>query len=193
MSKTYKRLERILEVPVKYFQYDATDPMGSMDLMVAKLKKLKETEEDILVMGSSLGGFMATILVSITQDDNLALFNPSLFPVESLKKYVGRKVLNKHGIEVVFTDKHVNLYGQFNISNALNNISESIYCNGAAVFLTDDPVLDSKRTADFINSFKAFGVHEKYDLKGHRLDDEKIINIKDELLHYYEYLTVHWK
>lgn len=118
-GSTTRLLSKHLEQEVRFVGYDVRFSDQAIETIIKAYEKLEgeiastagepiDGDSYIILMGSSLGGFYATIAASILKC-SLVLFNPALSPDITLKKHIGKKV-NVPGGSVPFKAIHVANY-----------------------------------------------------------------------------------
>jgi len=111
---------------------------------------------------------MAALLASKV-GAKLVMFNPALNPVESLKKYVQPDE---------FTLADVQRYATWDINKIVQELISKSY--GATLYVTDDPVIEKSHSISLCKG--NFDVQELPQFKSHRLEEEIIIDIRDDIV-----------
>jgi predicted esterase YcpF (UPF0227 family) len=145
-SAKAKLLEQSLEqlkIPIDHYIVPdlAYEPQQAIAKLIDEIETLLSRDEDIFLIGSSLGGFYATYLAEL-YGLKTVLINPAMKPYELLVDYLG---LNKNiytGEEYEITLDHMS---QLKLLDVLS-VSDS-----SRIFLlvqTDDETLDYKQATD---------------------------------------------
>jgi len=135
-------------------QMDYTDPIGSLDMLRNIVKKHRE-ENDLILMGLSLGGFFAKIVGSI-HNVKTVLINPCLNPEEVLKFANGEDLPNYK------TRKYERFSEDFsNILRQIKEDHENIPSPPIKVFINlHDEFLNSNETIEYMkernHSYRVF-------------------------------------
>jgi len=188
-GSTVQLLRKHMDIRVEGLNYDARDPKIAVEKLVEqywhyeKLLDYDDFDNDqVLLMGSSLGGFFAT-QVSAAIGCKLVLFNPALDPVQSLAKYDG-EIINAADGPNVFRSHHVEHYRSY-CGSAMYDTFDKIRQNGYGIqlYTTEDPVIDNQLAPKLC---KGFSSHTHFsEIFEHRLSENIIINIKEDVQGYY--------
>ena len=146
---------------------------GNVQNSLEKINKaIKETKPNIII-GSSLGGYYA--LLSDSGDIPVLVINPSLFPKETLKKYVGKELTYYSKREdskqtYTLTQEDYDLFGDYDAIPKVSEKKDNLW----AVCSTKDEVLGDSH----INALESIIPDRitKTDEIGHRLDKKFIKN-----------------
>lgn len=128
---------------------------------IALLADLIEASADdnIVLVGSSLGGFYAHYL-SKEYGLKCVLINPSINPVETLKRHIGHHTNYVTGVEYDFTEADVYQTAKFYVDPADDPVMPTLVCLDMG-----DELLDSAATAE---AFKATAKVITFDGGNHR-------------------------
>ena len=123
---------------------------------------IENITKDILLIGSSLGGFWANYMA---EEYNLPciLINPSIDPDVSLMKYIGLNKNYSSNIEYTFTKEDFKSYSNYHSKKTVG-LFKSI------ILSKNDKILDYKQSLDF---FKDYKIHLNND--GHALEDFNLL------------------
>ena len=146
---------------------------GNVQSSLEKINKaIKETKPNIII-GSSLGGYYA--LLCDSDDIPVLVVNPSLFPKETLKKYVGKELTyyskREDGKQTyTLTQEDYDLFGDYDAIPKISEKKDNLW----AICSTKDEVLgDSHIKA--LESIIPNRITKTNEI-GHRLDKRFIKN-----------------
>jgi len=148
-SDTVKGLRAILPPDVDLIAptYDGTNPKQTLNQILTLVRKEnKERWNDVVLVGTSLGGFWAET-ISILEDVRVLIINPARHPSEALKKYMGESKNFNTGETTVVTTDVLRAFKSFEgvRDHAIDDFKPTW---PAEVLLWEgDEVLDSKKTA----------------------------------------------
>lgn len=124
-------------------------PQQAMETLEDLLEQIKADDHAagkvtrILLVGSSLGGFYSTWLMSRYPGLKAALINPAVFPQELLPAYLGLNTNLYTGEQYELTQDHMQQLRKL-------HLAEPACCQNIKVFLqTDDEVLDYRRAENY--------------------------------------------
>lgn len=123
---------------VKGINYTPHSPIVAEEILINEYEKLIGKDDDLIVVGTSLGGFWARWLAAEVAVNGL-LINPSLHPDQTLSsgEY---KVYGEYDEVIKVTDKDLRDFEFY-------KIEEKPYGRCEVVLAMDDEVLDSGKTA----------------------------------------------
>ena len=129
------------------------DPKKAIKLLEFLVDAIKD-KDDLLLVGTSLGGFYALHLADKFKVPAV-LINPSTDPYTSLRSQIGPQINYKSNEEYVFTEEHLNSLKDYYVpEEKQKNLS-----NLVSVYLDEeDELLDSKQTKDY---FESKGIYVK--------------------------------
>jgi len=164
LKKIYSELESI--------SYDYCNPDKAFKEINMFLENILKTEKEVILIGSSLGGFWANYFAQLF-DLKCLLINPSLFPSNNLKKYLGENKNFTTGEIKTLTKENCNSYSKYEIE-----IKEKTFRN--VIISINDEVINLKETIDLLsNSYIVLHPKEKHQFKDYNFlqkEIEKIIN-----------------
>ena len=121
-------------------------------ILVKLVNDLKD--EDLHIVGRSLGGYYALILLARIFSENAIhyhLINPSLVPWKSIKRFLNKKMKNyKSGEEYQLTISFLNALKQY--VPQIESIPTNRFFNVTFYFGTKDEILDHSITKDWIQT-----------------------------------------
>ena len=166
VSERTLALEEATGLDVIGLTYDASDPKTSLRDLYVEYDTISAAygNEEMIIFGTSLGGWYATILAAVKQC-KLVLHNPSLEPAITLPS-----------LDMEMFGVYDNI---INIRDILDIISLNGY--GISCHLTDDPVINPDAAVDMLdNRFQL--IH--YNIVGHKLTEEMIIDMSQYIVWY---------
>jgi len=184
-NPTWQKIQKITGLNVVPIFWDVRHPQAELERMIKEYNVIfsdLEGMDDIIVMGSSLGGFMAALLASKV-GAKLIMFNPTFKPEETLRKYIGLETLRDSGKLIKFTEAHAKAFAKWNIDEILKKLIEKGF--GAELIVTDDDVIDSSYAVVKMKALNSFSINEKYQFKGHRLTENMLLDMKEDIIGYY--------
>lgn len=116
-------------------KYDEKDPSGTAGKLLSMATSVPENEE-LVIIGASLGGFWARWLANKVRGAKLVLINPSINAPENLKKYVASGGL---------ASSEVDAYKPYKISTDRSSMSIMV------IVAMDDDVVSPKETVSLYN------------------------------------------
>ena len=120
------------------------EPEKAFSLLIDKIKSSKD--EKNLIIGSSLGGFYALMLLSKFKDISTVLINPALYPYEQLKSYIGEKITRNNGTIFEWKEKYIEQLKKIK-EESDKNIN---FKNILLLLSTDDELIDYKETINIL-------------------------------------------
>ncbi|GAA4059531.1 YqiA/YcfP family alpha/beta fold hydrolase [Flavobacterium chungnamense] len=146
---------------------------------------IQEHYGNIIVIGTSLGGFYANYVRAMNQTDQIKVhaINPSWSPSQSLKKEVNKAQVNlKTKDNWIFTDAHLNYLAHFEKSCKVE-LKHYNSTNYTLHLATADELLSFDDMISYINDNKIPNKLNFYDTN-HRFEtiNELLENIKHELI-----------
>ena len=188
-GSTVKLLRKHMDLRVEGLNYDARDPKFAVEKLVEQYRHYEKLldyddfdNDEILLMGSSLGGFYAA-QVSAEVGCKLVMFNPALNPAGSLAKHEG-EVINTADGPHIFSLQHAKRYEAY-CGSAMKKTFEKLCMKnyGILLYTTEDPVINNKLAPGLC---KGFSQHIHFaNISEHRLGEEALINMKDEIQGFY--------
>lgn len=104
-KKLLKHFPELITISYNYIDPDVAEK--EIDELVKK-----HTRDDLMMIGSSLGGFWALYFAQ-KYLSRAVVFNPSIYPSQTLKKYIGKVKNYSTGEEKVLTEFHVDAYKHY--------------------------------------------------------------------------------
>jgi len=138
--------------------------------LVDLVNELKD--EDLHIVGCSLGGFYALVLINLVCSDRNVIFhiiNPSMKPSISLKKELGKTIRNyKTNVEFTVTQSFLDDLKE--VGKHIHLIEKHEFEQVLFYFGSEDAVLDHSKTIDWIKHCKIPSEVIKSN-QGHRFQD----------------------
>lgn len=97
--------EKLADIPVLTPTYHY-DPARAMNMLQHLVEESLRFDNNVLVVGSSLGGYYAQHL-SAHYNLKLVLINPALMPLATLKDYLGENTNYYSGEQYILTEQHL--------------------------------------------------------------------------------------
>ena len=114
---TFKRVYKVMKdthtvIGVNYDYLDVTGTVGQLDA----LAKDHLSGREVVVFGTSLGGFWADWLAHRIKAKQVVVLNPVIKPSETLAKYIGKTIESeRRAISFVPTDQQIAAYDQLTV------------------------------------------------------------------------------
>lgn len=116
-------------------------PDAAIGMLIDEIAMFDDLD-DIILVGSSLGGFYAHFLAK-TFGLKVVLINPSMDPSTTLKQYIGTNKNYATGVSYEFTQAHIDELADYYVDPASDPIIPVLVCLDMA-----DEVLDAAATAE---------------------------------------------
>ncbi len=131
------------------------------------------SDDNTLIIGSSLGGFIAMYLAE-KYKAKCILLNPAVDPVNQLKQFIGKNTNFYTNEEYDFTLENLNKLRKYYVDD-LSTVPILVFVNA------DDELIDYKKTVAFFSGIKEVKVLNH---GGHIFSN--LEEIKDDILDFYE-------
>ena len=145
-SETVKTLEKIYGEKLISISYDYINPDIAHNQIEKLIKDTWEEDKNIILIGSSLGGFWANYFLQ-TLHLKALLINPSIKPSETIKKYLGINKNFSTGKEFTLKESDFEKYKNYELP--LNQSSFRIILLG-----DKDTVIDPYNSAVYFHNCK---------------------------------------
>lgn len=176
-SKKISQLKKMFpEHDVIGLEYSPHDPMEA--LYSINLFHFENTDEELLFVGTSLGGFWSIVAAGIT-NSKFIVINPSVEPHITLKpgtySVYGHEDDESKNITVTYDNIKY-------FERLVNQLKLNAKPNGIFVLATDDDVIDLDKVREYANGQELI----EFDNQGHQFKDMSVLkNIINNLINTY--------
>lgn len=148
-----KALQAALENEIRVFtptyEYDPTNAIAYLTGYIQEKNTHRAVNEPLMIMGSSLGGFYAQYLGRQFSDTKVAMINPALGPIETLRDYLGENINFYTQEKYILKQHHLDALKSYDIlSPCLTEISTLLLID------KDDEVIDYQHA---VNKYQTCG------------------------------------
>jgi len=172
-SKSLKApiLRAELDVDVYTPSYPSNDIDAAMQIVSDLIEKHQDKHETIMLMGTSMGGFIAQYL-GRKYGTKVVMINPALQASKTLKRYIGQNAKFNSGERFTLTAENVKAFKKYEMSEPRHNF-------GSLLLLDEgDKVIDYRHA---YNMYKGHATRILYKGGSHRFDhfEESLPAIKE--------------